>query len=436
VTRKPDRTPVTFAEAADAIGRLVAGNTRREIIERITGGGPGTGDALARLRAAMRRHTFAAAGGDLTLRREVEALDARTRHEGLHVLHGWDFTAQRRPQDIAPVLLLDYCARAGVPEARLREAVAILLDEYCMALLALLVVRAWDEGAPDENFARVDALAAAVGGPDGSGHRVVDDAGTLLILAVAYYHPEEAAYDALLRRVWTLGERQALATALPCAAVMASHLRWGFRFMYRHDVGRMRADNVVDYPWSLFALVVVMRAWERSREAGEPATARAGLTEALINGLTPDPWAFTRRMPDFFSAYPREHAELREALARHRDALIEECAPLQPSSRAYSPLGFACNFLSNAVVAAATVAVQTGGRHPSLNALLRGEHGEPGPAGAGGDAEAFARRLMVFSSEPARLGAGGAPLIMYDPYDGAHHFNAVLRALRELPGSA
>lgn len=422
------RSPLTWDEAAGHVARLIEGGTRREIVDQLVAAGPLDG-APGRLRECMRAHVFPVAGGTVSLRRSVDVLDARTRRAGLHVLHGWDFNAQRRPPDIAPVLLLDYCVRTGIAPGRVRDALAILLDEYCAALLALLVVRAWDDGDLDATFLRVDGLAAALAGPGGSGHRIVDDAGTILILAVAYYHPEESAYDALLRQVWKLGDAQALTAARPGAAVLASHLRWGFRFMYRQDVGRMRADNVVDYPWVLFSLVTLMRAWIKSRAAGEPPARRAAVAEALVNGLTPDPWAFTGKIPEFLAEYRGEHDELRAALGRYRDDLVSEFAAFQPAAGVYTPLGFACNFLSNAVVASAVLTVQEQFEHPSLNALLAGE---PSHGGETGVAEPFVRRLMQFSSEPARLGAGGAPLIVYDRYDGAHHFNAVVHALGEI----
>src|SRR5688572_13615997 len=106
-----------------------------------------TGDldaALVRLRKAMRSHAFPTASGAVNLRRTVDTLDTRTRREGMHVLQGWDFVAHRFPKDIAPVLLLDYCAQLGIPEPRQRAALAILLDQYFLALLSLLAVRAWD----------------------------------------------------------------------------------------------------------------------------------------------------------------------------------------------------------------------------------------------------------------------------------------------------
>jgi len=426
------RTPPTALTFADAIGlaaALMRGGARKWAVDALVAAG-----GLPALRRAMQTHSFPGANGQVSLRRLVDALDARTRREGLHVLHGWDFTRQRRPDDIAPVLLLDYCDRVGVAADRQRAAVAALLDEYCTAILALLTVRAWDEDDANANLDAIDALIREVNGPDGSGHCVVDDAGTLLILSVAYYHPEESAYDALVAKVWTLGPAQALRVALPGASVLASHLRWGLRFMYRNDLGRMRDDNVVDYPWVLFSLLTIAVALERSVLAGESPIRRAPLVASLLDGLTADSRAFLGKAPAFLSHLAPQHAELRAILLRQRELLLAEWAAFAPVRGSYSPLSLGCNFLSNAAVAAAVGAATEGIQHPTLNALLRDPRA--GTVAESGEGELFARRLMEFSTADAgRLGAGGAPLIVYDPLDGMHHYNDVVRVLREASGA-
>jgi hypothetical protein len=426
--RRTSPAAVTYDDACTQVARFVAADTRRAIVRQLAGDGAASPErARAALRHAMRTHTFETQAGRITLRRVVDVLDAHTRRDGLHVLHGWDFAAQRRPPETAPVLLLDYCERLGIAPHRSDAALGVLLEHYGVAVLGLLLVRAWDDGDPNINLDRLDALLQALQGPPASAHPVVDDVGTLLMLAVAYYHPEETAYDALLRKVWALDEPHRLRLALPCAAVMASHLRWGWRFMYRQDVGAMRTDNVVDYPWSLFALVTLMRAYADMRERGVDAAGRATVTEGLLNGLAADPWIFAGKPPAFLEEYRREFEELRESLRRYRSDLLADFGPLQPSSRAYSPLAFACNFLSNASVAMATLACGADTRHPPLAALFT--RGAADSAGSG-EAAALARELMGYAAgDPQRLGAGGAPLIVYDPYDGVHHYNNVVRAL-------
>jgi hypothetical protein len=422
---RPPKAALTFGDAIDLAAALMRGGARRAVVDALVADG-----GLPALRRAMQTHAFPGATGVVSLRRLVDSLDARTRREGLHVLHGWDFKLQRRPDDIAPVLLLDYCARVGVPSDRERQAIAVLLDEYCVAILALLAVRAWDEGDANANLAAIDALIRDVNGPDGSGHCVVDDAGTLLILAVAYYHPEESAYDDLLAKVWTLGPEQSLRVALPGASVLASHLRWGLRFMYRSDVGRMRDDNIVDYPWVLFSLLTIATAIARSVEAGDTPSTRAPLVAGLLDGLTADSRAFVGTAPAFLAPLADRHAELRALLLRHRDLLLAEWAAFAPARGVFSPLAVGCNFLSNAAVAAAVGAATAGADYPALNVLMRDPRADSAARTA--DGEAFARRLMDFSTADAgRLGAGGAPLIVYDPLDGIHHYNDVVRVLRD-----
>ena len=340
VKRRNDRpagAALTFGEAADQIGDVLRGPARRDLLDRLEPDADPTG-AFAGLRHAMRTHTLPGAAGPKSLRRVVDVLDARSRAEGLHVLHGWDFTAQRRPDDIAPVLLLDYCLRLGVPPGRARAMLAVLLDQYLLALLGVLVVRTWDDGDANANLDRVSALVADLQGSDGSGMQTVDDAESLVLLAVAYYHPEEPAYDNLLDRIRTLDDRHALRLALPCASVFGSHLRWGLRFMYRNDVGVMRDDNVVDYPWVLFALSTLMREYERIRGSG-PSSARERIVCALVELLSPDPWAFAGPPPACLAAHAAEHAALRERLARYSPDLVVEFKALQPGA-AYSPFGF------------------------------------------------------------------------------------------------
>jgi hypothetical protein len=419
------KTEMTWEAAREPLARLLRGDARRQVADALMANGADA--ALKGLRKAMRTHAFVAGKDQISLRRSVDALDSRSRAEGLHVIHGWDFTAQRRPADIAPVLLLDYAMRAGIPEGRTRAAVEVILDHYCLAMLALFAVRAWDYGDPAARLDDINGLIADLNGVGGSGHRVVEDVGTLLILAVAYFHPEEHAYDELLAKVRTLDAAHALSVALPAAPVLASHLRWGYRFMYRQDVGRMRSDNVVDYPWVLFSLLTLARAYAAAcvGPPGQAGPGRLRLADALFNGLSADPHAFTGKSPAFLAPHSREHDELRALLIRHRDELLSDSASFMPTKATFSPMAFGCNFLSNASVASAVLAVQGGDPNPSLDTLLR----HHGGGGSSGWAESFARRLMEYASVPERLGAGQAPLIVYDPFDGVHHYNAVTRAL-------
>lgn len=424
------RTGVTFDEASERLEAVLRGSTRGEILDALLSeGGPSSDGALARLRRAMHTHTFPVAAGKektVNLRRVVDALDARTRREGLHVLQGWDYIAHRFPDEIAPVLLLDYCERAGVANDE-RRSLAVLLDQYFLTLLSLLAVRSWDDGDANANLDRVTALLRELGGPSGCGHRFIDDVETLLLLAVSYFHPEERGYDSILERVRTLDAGHQLRFALPCAAIMASHLRWGLRFMYRRDVELMRKDNEVDYRWLLFALLTLMRAYSRVGAGATRDSERERAVEGLLNGLSADAWAFVEKAPGFLRVLQREHDEFRELFEQRRADLLEDFERQRPEPAAYSPLSFATNFLSNAAVAMVVVALSDEERYPSLDALFTRERGD---GSAAGSAERLAQKLMDYSVANAERVVGStAPLIVVDRLDGAHCFNNVVRVV-------
>ncbi len=422
------RTGVTFDEASERLEGVLRGSTRSEILDALVSeGGPSYDGALMRLRRAMHTHTFPAGAGTVNLRRIVDALDARTRREGLHVLQGWDYIAHHFPDEIAPVLLLDYCERAGVANDE-RRSLAILLDQYFLTLLSLLAVRSWDDGDANANLDRVTALLRELGGPSGCGHRFIDEVETLLLLAVSYFHPEERGYDSILERVKTLDAGHQLRFALPCAAIMASHLRWGLRFMYRREVGLMRKDNEVDYRWLLFALLTLMRAYSRLSVGGADDAEREPVVEGLLNGLSADVWAFVEKAPAFLRVLQAEHDEFRELFAQRRAGLLAEFEAQRPGPAQYSPFSFATNFLSNAAVAMVVVALSDEERYPSLDALFTRERSDDVSVGSAGR---LAQKLMDYSvANVERVVASTAPLIVVDPFDGAHCFNNVLRVMQ------
>lgn len=424
--RSVRQAKVGFGDALGQLETALEGHVRAEMLDAVMSTG-GSDSALARLRKAMRSHAIPAASGGVSLRRAVDTLDTRTRREGMHVLQGWDFVAHRFPSDIAPVLLVDYCVQLGIPAHRERAALAILLDQYFLALLSLVAVRAWDEGDPNDNLDRVTAALNELQGPHGCGHQFVADAETLLMLAVSYYHPEEQGYDLLVQRVAALDSPHQLRFARPCAALLGGHLRWGMRFMYQRDVGRMRADNVADYPLLMFAIRTLAGAYDRLVDADIAGTDRDSVVEGLLSGLSADPWAFVDNLPSALSGHASWHGEVRSVLARHRGTLLSEFELHQPSPRTFSPLGFACNFPTNATVAMAALAVLGDDVHPPLNALFAREPDSTPPERS---AHRLAQRLMEFAaSDPARLGAGGAPLLVYDAFDGVHCYNTTIRTL-------
>jgi hypothetical protein len=416
------RTEVTYAAALDLFEQTLAGDARGRILDALETKGDLT-HALARLRAAMRAHVFPTGGAPLDFARIVSTFDRATRAEGFHVLESWDYRAHRFSTDTVPVLMLERCAAADVPAVRRRQALAVLLDQYFLSVLGLLSVRAWDTGDANGNLARVSALVALLNGAAGSGQRWVDDAETLLLLAISHYHPREAAYDGLLERVRRLDDEHALRLATACAATLGGHLRWGHRFMYQRDISRMRADNVVDYPWLQFSLATLARAYAGA--SGAPGRAR--LSEALLNGLSADPWAFTGRVPAMLSSVATEHEALRTILHEHRAGLAEDFARHRPAPGAFTPLGVLCNFLCNAIVAMAAVGVVGDDDHPSLNELFTAHRDDAGKASA---AQAYARTLMAYATANGGR-PDGAALIVYDPYEAQTALNTTLRVVGE-----
>ena len=237
----------------------------------------------------------------------------------------------------------------------------------------------------------------------------------------------------------------------------------------------MRNDNVGDYPWLLFSLATLMEEYVRLREEeGERGAAwRTRVLEGLIDGLTPDPWAFLGAPPEALRPYGKEHSRLREALAEHREDLAEELVRLRPGREAYSPLSLHCNFPHNAIMAKVSIHLaDENAPNLPMDAMFTRADGlrpaepdaEPGVSQAAGreareesgaragsgpvakdDAagattedlvsanhpEALARYLMAYSgASPERLGRRGARLIIYDPNVGLRYYKMALQAMR------
>src|SRR4029077_4398148 len=114
-------------------------------------------------------------------------------------------------------------------------------------------------------------------------------------------------------------------------------LRFGFEATYGRDTMVMRDDNVADYPWLCFALAPVMREYADGDSTRRPASlaaeaalakAAAGpedlLVEALVNGLSSDPRAFSGGAPASLAAGDAERGVLGSLFAAHRDDLVEK----------------------------------------------------------------------------------------------------------------
>jgi len=417
-----------LVELLDLLEEIVDSPLRGLLLENLAGRGDPT-DQLRRLRSAMSRHVLFTADRSIDLRRSVRRLDARTRRDGFRVLHAWDHRAHDFTEAVVPVLMIDFLERAEPLDSDERLVLSILVDYYLLHLLTLCAMRAWDADDPNVALSRISLLIDALQGAQGSGHHFVRDAETLLIYALSQFHPEEQAYDRVIDRVRTLDASHQLAFSTVSASVLGGHLRWGFWLMYGRDVVRMRDDNVGDYPWLLYAVATLLRAYAADRAGRGPSGARAALTSALLQGLAADPWAFAGSRPKALEPHGDEYDEVCALLREHGDALVEELGTHRPTKSTYSPLSLHFNFPHNVMVAMVTLALLEGRPRPfPINVLFESARELPGE----GTQEGLARSLMAFSkARPDSLGRRGAMLVAYDPLSGMRSFSMTTKTLRE-----
>src|SRR5262245_4128254 len=127
---------VGFERACALLETALAGDTRREIIERLAQS-PQLGPNLLRLRDSMQSHVWKAEGRTIDLQRFVPAYDAATRKEGLHAMHDWDGVADHVNSDMIAVDVLNYIADLRGDNPSQPIVLAIVLDYYFMYILAL-----------------------------------------------------------------------------------------------------------------------------------------------------------------------------------------------------------------------------------------------------------------------------------------------------------
>lgn len=426
-----DKTEIPSEIAADVLETILEGPFRKTFVDEALARG-GIGPGLRHLRGAMQAHGFLAGGRRVELRDVIDRMDRRTRSEGFRALHSWNFRDLEFSRENTPVILLDYFADIGMVEGTDRKVLQILMDYYFLHLLILCAMRAWDSDDPVAYLDRVDGLIQLLQGPDGSGHLFVEHAETLLILGLSQFHPEEAAYDRLVDKVWALDspERRVRFASLG-TAVLAPHLRWGFGVMYRRDVGRMRDDNVGDYPWLLTAVLELLRAYDGLVEQGAGADARFPVVEAAVNGLTPDPWAFFEKPPAALQGYLEQVEEFRALFGKHQATLLQDFEAVRPRSGRYSPLDLHFNFPHNAMVAKVLIALHEGSDlNLPMDALFRS------PVEGDDDADRmtadFADTLMNYSGvNPEGYDQHGAMFVVHDPKAGLRHFNMMLSTIRK-----
>ena len=420
---------IPFAEACEAIGRVLAASFRSDVLAAVAKDADYR-TALLRLRDRMRAHVWNAGPHTVNLSAIVREYDLRTREDGFHVLNDWDGKADSVSPDIIPVDVLHYVAELRGRGSLDIGSMAVLFDYYLFHLLCLLSLRIWDDGDPDDNLVRLDGLLRLLQGDAGGGQRFVDHAATMILIATSHFEVVEIGYERLLTRVRSLDRAHQTAIALSHAASIGCHLRFGFEATYGRDTLVMRDDNVADYPWLCFALEMSLREFARLHEAGDRGDAYRAVIEKILNGLSSDARAFVGEAPAALSGSDAARAAIRDLFSQYRTELIEAFDRLRPSEEAYSPLSFFFNFSHN-ILKGTVVDVLLRGRRwdVSFDDLLNGTSDGEGAAAA---RLALATTLMDYArNNPDRIRGRLMPVIVYDPQAGREFFTATLRKLRE-----
>jgi hypothetical protein len=291
-------------------------------------------------------------------------------------------------------------------------------------------LRIWDDGDPDANLDRLNALLAVLQGPGGSGQRFVDEAETLILIATSHFEIVERGYATLLARVRTLNQAHRVRIALAHTVSMGSHLRFGFEATYGRDTVVMRDDNVADYPWLCFALMTVMHEYVRLDTKGADEVDKAPIVEGILNGLSADARAFIGQPPSSLSGSEADRGEFRAVFLEHRDALAEAFQRYKPSPEQYSPLAFFFNFSHNVLKGMVVDALLRGRAWPltfdDMLTTLSREAGEPALK------HELAVTLMGYArANPDTIRGRPMPVIVYDPATGRDAFAVTMRKIRE-----
>jgi hypothetical protein len=423
------RHELTFERACAPIQAVLEGDARRTIVAEAAALGT-MAQALRWLRDRMRANVWRAGDAEFDMQRTVQKYDRRTRLDGFHVLHDWDGIADKVNPEIIPIDVLDYVAAQRGDDAADPIALAVLLDYYFMHLLALLSVRLWDDGDPDDNLDRVDRLLEQLQGPNGSGQLFAADAHTLLLIATSHYELQERGYTTLLQQVRGLAWPHQVRIALGHASSIGNHLRFGFEATYGRDTVNMRTDNVADYPWLCFALATLMKEYVRLREQGIEGADVDAVVEAMLNGLSPDARAFVGMPPSSLSECEIERSEFTARFREHRARLIHAFEGYRPQEGVYSPLSFFFNFSHNVVKGAVVDALLRGRVWAlTLNDLLTTLPANPDSRA---QKQALAQTLMTYArANPHKIRGRMMPVIVYDPQKGRQAFSVALQKMRE-----
>lgn len=398
-----------FDELAGSLEAALDGGLRRAYVEELVRTSPTLGDALGRLRLAMRTHSWNGDGRRVSLVKSVQACDQLTQDEGFHALHDWDGIADHVNPEIIPVDVLDFVRRIRGAHRADTSTLAILVDYYFFHLLSLLALRAWDTGDPDRAMGRVETLTNLLQGADGSGQPFVGDPETLLLLATSHFEPDERGYVTLLEKVQSLPANRQFAIGLGHASCTGSHLRFGFAATYGRDLEAMREDNFADYPWLRFGAESVLADYERG--------GGAQAAEALFNSLTAD------------ASWLLESEAFRERIKAQAGRLMPFFEKLEPRGDAYSPLLFFFNFSHNVLKGTVIDALLRGDAWTvSFNDLLTGPEGG---RSALASREALALTLMGYARRhPHKIRGQLLPVIVYDLAAGRAAYQSTMSCLR------
>ena len=420
-----------FDTACEIVEEALQGATRQKIVT--TASNQKTlGSALQKLRIGFQSNTLQVGSQQIPLSNFIEEYDRLNRQEGLHVLHDWDGVSDKVNENTIPIDVLDYLIDKRGNDQTDRAVLEILVDYYFLYLLALLSIRIWDSGDPDENLDRLDQLLNVLQGDDGSGQLFAENSGTLILIATSHYELEEHGYGTLLEKVRTLNRSNRNDIALSHAACMGGHLRFGFEASYIRDIVLMRNDNTADYPWLCFALSTLMNEYTRLHDLKIFNKQRETIVEGLLNGLSPDARAFMGdRVPDSLLSCETERNLFRRNFHDHKDSLIEEAEQHRPKDDNYSPLSLFFNFSQNILKGSVIDALLRGKPWDlTLNDLLTGI---PNGSTKNMLRKDLAITLMGYARRnPNRILGRMMPAIVYDPKAGQRAFTITIRKLSSL----
>lgn len=419
----------SFADACALLGELVDAGFRGAVVADASSART-LGHGLRRLRDALRANRFSAGGRRVDLDDLIQSFERRTRPEGFHALHDWEGRTERFNDDTIPVEVLNFIiAQRGDGPADPVIA-AILLEYYILYVLALCALRVWDDGDVNDNLDRLTALLATLQGTGGSGQQFVAGAEALVLVATSHYEPDDHGYGGLLRKMGSLDSTHEARMALVHASCMGGHLRFGFEATYGRDVVLMREDNVVDYPWLLWALAAVMREYDRVRAEGVAGRPHDRLVEGLLNGLSADANAMLTNPPAFLAPREEERLQFCELFARHREALVPAFRRMRPTDSDYSPLSFFFNFSQNVLKGTVVDALLWGEAWGvSLDELFTGL---PARAPRNQARIRLATTLMGYArASPDIIRGRRMPVIVYDPQAGRRAHAIAMRELED-----